>query len=61
MCIIFYNFFINFYNFYKITTGNCAFYNENSVRSGSLYKDHPMVELMDEIINECLKQKKKKL
>ena len=28
--------------------------------SGSLYKEHPIVELMDEIINECTKKKKKK-
>ena len=26
--------------------------------SGSLYKEHPMVELMNEIINECTKVKK---
>ena len=26
--------------------------------SGSLYKEHPMVEIIDEIINECVKVKK---
>ena len=26
--------------------------------NGSLYEEHPMVELLDEIINECLKIKK---
>ena len=26
--------------------------------NGSLYAEHPMVELLDEIVNECVKQKK---
>ena len=26
--------------------------------NGSLYTEHPMVELLDEIVNECVKQKK---
>ena len=26
--------------------------------SGSLYTKHPMVELLKEIVNECIKQKK---
>lgn len=30
------------------------------ISSGNLYEDHPIVELMNEIINECVKQKKKK-
>ena len=29
--------------------------------SGSLYQEHPMVELLNEIINECVKIKKLKL
>jgi len=28
------------------------------ISSGSLYKEHPIVELIDEIINECVKVKK---
>ena len=28
--------------------------------SGSLYQEHPMVELLNEIINECVKIKKLK-
>ena len=28
--------------------------------SGSLYEEHPMVELLNEIVNECIKVKKKK-
>jgi|TARA_R110002050_G_scaffold1912_1_gene11969 cobalamin-dependent methionine synthase I len=28
--------------------------------SGSLYKEHPMVELLNEIVDECIKIKKKK-
>ncbi len=27
------------------------------ISSGNLYEDHPIVELMNEIINECVKQK----
>jgi hypothetical protein len=27
---------------------------------GSLYPGHPIVELLDEMVNECLKLKKKK-
>ena len=26
--------------------------------NGSLYTEHPMVELLEEIVNECVKQKK---
>ena len=28
--------------------------------SGSLYQEHPMVELLNEIVDECIKIKKKK-
>ena len=30
------------------------------MNSGSLYEEHPMVELLNEIVDECIKIKKKK-
>ena len=30
------------------------------MNSGSLYEEHPMVELLNQIVDECIKIKKKK-